>query len=249
MMSSEGGNIIVWDINKEGMEKVAREIKDQGGKVWPYYCDVTDRQMIYKVAAEVKKDVGTVDILVNNAGVVTGKFFLDTPDEDVEYNFRINVLAHFWTTKAFLSDMIKKNDGHIVTISSAAGIIGVKKLSEYCSSKFANFGYNESLRAEFLNRKLNIRTLVVSPYYIDTGMFEGVKTRFPILLPILKQEKVANKIVEAIKKNRQRLIMPWIVYTVWLLRLFPVPFFDFVANFLGINNTMDDFVGRGGTKK
>jgi all-trans-retinol dehydrogenase (NAD+) len=75
-------------------------------------------------------------------------------------------------------------------------------------------------------------------------MFEGVKTRFSFLLPILDEKKVARNIIRAIRKNKSRLLMPWIVYTVPLLRLLPVSWFDAIATFLGINNTMDEFVGR-----
>jgi all-trans-retinol dehydrogenase (NAD+) len=88
-------------------------------------------------------------------------------------------------------------------------------------------------------------TTVVCPTYIDTGMFAGVTTRFPLLLPILKEEKVANAIVRAIQMNRRQVMMPFMVKTMPLMRLLPVPAFDWVADFLGIARAMDEFVGRG----
>jgi all-trans-retinol dehydrogenase (NAD+) len=140
--------------------------------------------------------------------------------------------------------MIAANYGHIVTISSAGGVIGSALLADYSASKFGAFGFDEALRAEFNKRKLNIHTTIVCPYYINTGMFAGVKTRFSFLLPILEQEKVAERIVQAIAKKRRRLIMPLLVYSTWLLRLFPVAVFDWVATLLGVHNAMDEFSGR-----
>jgi len=131
-----------------------------------------------------------------------------------------------------------------VTIASAAGIIGVARLSDYSATKFACFGLDESLRGEFRKSRLRIHTTVVCPYFIDTGMFAGVKTRFSFLLPILKQERASARIFKAVARRRSRLLMPPLVYTVWLLRLLPVRWFDFIADLLGINRSMDKFHGR-----
>jgi len=244
LIAKEGGRIIIWDIDKEKMKEVEDKIKKAGGVAYSYYCDLSVRKNIYETAEIVKKKQGTVDVLINNAGIVSGKPFFELSDELIEKAFAVNTLAHFWTVKAFLPDMIKQNSGHIVTISSAGGLIGVNKLSDYCASKFAVFGFDESLRMEFKSRRLNIKTTVVCPYYINTGMFEGVKTRFPSILPIMDEKEASRKIVESIKKNKPRLFMPPIVYTVPLLRCLPVCVFDWVASFLGINKSMDEFKGK-----
>lgn len=69
-----------------------------------------------------------------------------------------------------------------------------------------------------------IKTLIVCPYYIKTGMFEGVQTRFPFLLPLLEPEHVARRIVQAVQRGDELVCMPPIVYAVPLLRtLLPVP--------------------------
>jgi all-trans-retinol dehydrogenase (NAD+) len=93
-----------------------------------------------------------------------------------------------------------------------------------------------------------VRTTIVCPFFIDTGMFRGVQTRFPLLLPILKSEYAARKIVAAVLKNRNRLIMPAFVYSVYLLRLLPTAVLDGAADFFGINRAMEHFTGRTETK-
>jgi all-trans-retinol dehydrogenase (NAD+) len=77
-------------------------------------------------------------------------------------------------------------------------------------------------------------------------MFTGVKTRFQWLLPILEPEYATDRIMQAIERDRCRLIMPRVVYTTFLGRMLPVRLFDGLMEFLGVNKSMDEFVGRAG---
>lgn len=157
----------------------------------------------------------------------------------------VNVLALYWVTRSFLPAMLERGSGHIVTIASAAGLLGVNKQTDYSASKHAAIGFTESLRVELKKTGYpGVRTTIVEPFYVNTGMFEGVKTRFPRVLPILDQDEVTDRIVKAIQKNRQELKMPFIVNLVPVLRLLPVDTFDRLADFFGINASMQEFVGR-----
>jgi all-trans-retinol dehydrogenase (NAD+) len=244
--------VIVWDINANAMKAMEDEARGKNIFIRGMVCDISDRNAIYSQAQKLTAEFGPVDVLVNNAGIVSkkpenvvGPAFLGIPDENIVKIMNINALSLFWTSKAFLPSMIERNSGHIVTVSSSAGIIGVKGLSDYCAGKFAAFGFDESLRMELSRMKSKIKTTVVCPFFINTGMFEGVKTRFSLLLPILKKEYVVKRIVKAVLKDKKRLIMPRFVYTVFLLRILPVSIMDAIANFLGISHAMDDFKGRG----
>lgn len=241
-----GGRMILWDINQQGLEALAAELNKQGRKVSTYVCNLSDRTAVATAAARTLEECGPVDIVINNAGIVSGKPILEASDEEIIRTFDVNTLALFWVTRAFMPDMVKRNSGHIVTLASAGGLVGTGRLTDYCSSKSAAIGFDDSLRVELKRQGLNIRTTVVCPFYIDTGMFTGVKTRFAWLLPILKPEYVANRIVNAIQKNHQRLIMPRFVYAVYPSRILPVPIFDWIMNFLGVSKSMDEFTGRAG---
>ena len=87
------------------------KIQKIGGTAFAYTVDITNRQKIYAAAKEVKQDVGTVSILINNAGIVSGSALLNTPDEKIIRTFDVNVLAHFWTIKSFMPDMILNKKG------------------------------------------------------------------------------------------------------------------------------------------
>lgn len=247
LFSRERSRIILWDVDEASIKNVAKEIQDAGGKAWIFVCDVSDKDSVYKTADQIKRDIGKVDVLVNNAGVVSGKPFLESTDEEIKKTMKINIMAHFWMVRAFLPDMIASNLGHLVTIASAAGCIGVNFLAGYCASKFAAIGFIESIRMELRKTGIDgVRTTVVCPYYINTGMFEGVKTRYKLILPILNDDFVAQKIVRAIKKDREVLNMPPLVHLIPLLKLLPVKLMDRVFDVLGISSTMDKFVGRKG---
>ena len=105
-------------------------------------------------------------------------------------------------------------------------------------------GFTSSFRNELKKEKCQVRTLLVCPFYISTGMFEGVKTKIPSLLPILKPESVADKIVEAINKGKERLILPPFAGLAGFIANSPVFLADRIENIFGINSCMDEFVGR-----
>ncbi|XP_058486185.1 epidermal retinol dehydrogenase 2-like isoform X1 [Solea solea] len=218
--ASHGTVVVLWDINQEGMKETAKLAKQSGAnKVHYYLCDCSDRNEVYRVADQVKREVGDVSILVNNAGIVTGKKFMDAPDSLIEKTVEVNSMAHFWTYKAFLPAMIANNHGHLVSIASSAGLIGVNGLADYCASKFAAVGFAESIALELLaNGKDGIKTTIVCPYFINTGMFDGCQTKWPSLLPILKPDYVAKKIIHAVLTDQVYLMMPKSIYLIASLK-------------------------------
>ena len=110
-------------------------------------------------------------------------------------------------------------------------------MKSYCMKLIENYVIISSMKSK-------IRTTVVCPFFINTGMFDGVKTRFALVLPILKKEYAVKKIVKAVLKNKKRLIMPRFVFSVYFLRLLPPAIMDLIADFFGISHAMDDFKGR-----
>ena len=238
--SAKGAHVIIWDMNKDAAARVVAEITKSGGTAEAHQIDITDRDAVMKLAVKI----GSVDVLVNNAGVVSGDWFLDLDPASIERTYRVNVLALYWMTSAFLPAMVQNNKGCVTTISSASGMLGVAKLTDYAASKFAAFGMMESLRAELRTKRSSVNTLTVCPHYIGTGMFDGVKTKFPWLLPILDEAKVAAKILRSIEKGKAMLVMPKFVHVIPIVRALPIRAFDRITDFFGVNHTMDEFRGR-----
>lgn len=239
-----GADVVLWDIDRDGLDQTLADMQSAFRLPHAYVLSVADRKAVRETAKEVEREVGPIDVVVSSAGVVSGETLVDLSEEKIERTFAVNTLALYWVAKAFLPGMIARNSGHLVTIASASGLIGVAKLSDYSASKWAAIAFDESLRAELAQSAPGVRTTVVCPYYVNTGMFTGVKSRFPWLLPILEEEYVVDRILHAVERNRRRLYLPWIVGTLPLMRVLPVPVFDRLANFLGVNVSMSKFVGR-----
>jgi len=171
-LARRGARVVVWDLDEAALERLEAEALERKLDIHGLRCDVSNRAEVYARAKETAERFGQVGLLVNNAGIVSGTKFLDTPDERIEKLMSVNAMAHFWTTKAFLPGMIERGEGHIVAISSAAGIVGVTGLADYCASKFAAFGFAEAIRMELRKTRSPVRTTIVCPFFIDTGLFE-----------------------------------------------------------------------------
>lgn len=117
-----------------------------------------------EVGQKVLSDVGTVTILVNNAGIMPHNELLKHTEGQIRKTFETNILAHFWMLEAFLPKMIENNYGHIVAVSSINGLLPIKYLVPYCSTKFAVRGLMECLFEE-LRQNSNGKSKVTSVSY------------------------------------------------------------------------------------
>ncbi|XP_063165978.1 estradiol 17-beta-dehydrogenase 11-like [Candoia aspera] len=204
--AKHGSRLVLWDINKPGVEETAEECRRLGAKAYPSVVDCSSKEEIYCAAEKVRKDVGDVTILVNNAGVASTGDLLSIQDKQIEKIFDVNILAHHWTTKAFLPAMMKNNHGHIVTVASAGGFVPTPFLVPYCSSKFAAVGFHKGFTKELSALgKDGIKTTCLCPVFLNTGLLKNPQSR---LLPILKPEEVASKLMDGILCNQKMIFMP-----------------------------------------
>lgn len=239
----KGAHVVIWDRDEAGARRVASEADAAGGRGTAIVVDLTDADAIELAAAETLM-LGPVDVLINNAGVVSGKPLTELTAAQIELTMRVNAIAPMLVTRAFLPAMRDAGRGRIVTVASAAGFIGVARQTDYAASKFAAVGFMESLRAELRKERSPITTLTVAPFYIDTGMFAGVASKVPALLPILSQARVTAEILAAIESRRALLAMPPLVRVVPALKALPTALGDWLADALGVNEGMDGFTGR-----
>ncbi|XP_065175539.1 epidermal retinol dehydrogenase 2-like [Sycon ciliatum] len=244
--------VVIWDVNRDAMNGVVQEIKDQGNSaVFSYVVDVSKNNQVYAAADKVRRDVGDVSILVNNAGLVNAPNFLNVPDERIELLMDVNATSHMWTLKAFLPAMLAKDHGHITTIASSAGLIGVSGMLDYCASKFGAVGLHESVTMEIASLgKTGVKTTLVCPYFVKTGMFEGAASRIDWLITQLTPEYASGRIVDAIRTNCKMLVMPRIIYAFIVLKaIIPTESALLISKYTGMASAMRKFVGRTGKAK
>lgn len=202
--------IALLDVNLANCQKVENEINCAGKLSKSYRCDVTNKEMVSKVFKLIEKDLGKVDILINNAGITHCKPFSQLNAEQIYKTFNVNTFSHFWTIHEVLPNMIKTGSGHIVAISSIAGLIGTANCVDYCASKFAIVGIMESLdkevHADEKNSQIHLTT--ICPLIMNTGMFQFPKTRFSSIFPICTANYSAKQVIKAIRCNDSLITIP-----------------------------------------
>lgn len=236
-------NLIIWDINPINIESTKKEL-GKLGKVWGYIVDVSDNKKVNETYVRTVNECGDIDILINSAGIITSNKTFDNQTEDeIVRTMKINTIAPMFVARAVLPDMLKRDRGHICTIASAGGMLSNPKMSVYAASKWGVIGWSDSVRIELQDMRSNVHVTTIAPYYINTGMFDGVKSR---IIPILKPEYVSRKVIRAIERNK---IFKGIPFGFHFIRFWqtvlPTRVFDFFfGQVFGIYHTMDNFTGR-----
>jgi all-trans-retinol dehydrogenase (NAD+) len=239
-----GCAVALVDVNAEALASTSEQLS-RFGSCRPYVCDIADRTAVYALAETIKADMGSVSILVNNAGIVKAAPFTELTEETIENILNVNLTAQFWTCKAFLPAMIAQDNGHVVNVASAGGILALPNLSAYCASKFGVVGLTDALRQEMKKQKANVGFTVVCPNTVGTGMFEGSKMVAGTRL--LDPEDVAADIVAGIRRNKAMVAVPSLpvkILTPLTKVLLPIRLMDRLNQMLGMWGANDTWTGR-----
>ena len=239
--------LVIWDINQQSIDDTIAELTAKG-KVVGYRVDVSDEQSVIDAAKAVKEQVGQIDILINCAGIITSnRTFENYTTAEIHSTMNINTIAPMVVALQFLPDMIARNSGHICNISSAGGLISNPKMSVYAASKWAVIGWSDSVRIELEQMGSRVKVTTIAPYYIKTGMFNGVKS--PIV-PLMKPEYAARQIIRAIEKDSLVKVVTKLIpvpyhFVRFMQGILPIRLFDWVfGEVFGIYHSMDNFTGR-----
>jgi len=249
--AQRGAHVLLWDLTQPSLDasKAAVEAATPGAKVCTAVVDLCRREAVQEAAQAAQElrwggdQALPVFCVVNNAGIVNGAPILDFTDAGILTTFQVNAISHFWTVRAFLPAMLARNEGHFVTIASVAGLIGSAALTDYCASKFAAVGLQESLHAELRSMgegASGVRASLVCPAHIKTALFDGFKQP---LLPSVSPEDVAEAIVSAVESSHVFKTVPAIAGPATLLPkvLFPTWVSDLIARMTGMDQSMASF--------
>ncbi|MFT8592168.1 MAG: SDR family NAD(P)-dependent oxidoreductase [Bifidobacterium sp.] len=254
LIVAEGGRVALWGQHKTNIQEVADELNEQYGTAshpvaFPFRVDVSQAPAVNRTAQKTIDALGGVNVVINNAGIISGRLFRELDDRSIRQTFAVNSMALFWVTKAFLNELEKHRRAHIVNVASIAGYVSVARQTDYSASKCAAVGFTNALRAELKSEHSSVKTLLVCPYYIDTGMFSGVDAGLlRRAMRMLSTEKVADAIVDAVANGKERLFVPKVGELGTLLAALPVSLADRLLDVMHANDAMAHFVGKGETK-
>jgi len=234
--------VIIWDINEAAITATVEELSNLG-KVFGHKADISSPASIDTAYEATKAACGDVDILINNAGIITNnKVFSEQTDADINRTFDINTKGAMFVALRYIKDMKARGCGHICNVTSSAGMLALPKMSLYASSKWAAIGWSESVRIELEREKSPVKITTIAPYFINTGMFDGIRSFFKIQDP----EVVARKTLSAIERELGYRGIPFSEHFIRLMQgIFPHRLFNFVfGDICGLYTVMDHFTGR-----
>ncbi len=210
LMVSKGAHVALFARNPEKLERVCNEMMnakpDLSQRITTMPVDITDMKNVSRNMEEAVKQFGKPDILVNCAGIIKADYFENISYEDFDAVMKTNVYGARNMIAALLPAM-KEKGGHIVNVSSAAGLMGMFSYTAYSTSKFALVGFSDCLRSEM--KLHNIDVSVVCPPEVKTPMNqEEAKTIPPEALAVkrlagvLEPEYVARAVIKGILKKK-----------------------------------------------
>ena len=203
-LAKEGVDIIITGRNKSSLLHAQTAISDHSEKVMYAVMDVSKRNEVDTVIAEIIEKSAPIDILINNAGIGAFGGFLELQPEQWEEIIQVNLLGVYYTTRAILPGMIARKTGDIINISSTAGLRGAPVTSAYSASKFGLLGLTESLMLEV--RKHDIRVSALTPSTVATDMAVDLKLTDGNPNKVLQAEDLAELVVALLKLNRRALL-------------------------------------------
>ncbi|MNB87559.1 3-oxoacyl-[acyl-carrier-protein] reductase FabG [compost metagenome] len=199
-LAKEGVNVGLLARTESLLKELAAEIKTYGVKAAYAAADISSKEQVDTAVEALKNELGAADILINNAGIATFGTLLEMDPEEWKGMIDVNLMGTYYVTRAVLPQLIGKNAGDIINISSTNGLNGAATSSAYSASKFAMIGLTESLAQEV--RRNNIRVSALTPSTIATDLAldlnlikENNDAKF------VQPEDIAEFIIDQLKLN------------------------------------------------
>ena len=200
-LAKEGVNVILLARTQEEIDNVAAKARALRVKALAITADVADINSVNAAVEKALSEFKTIDILINNAGIAAFGKFLELEPAAWERIIQVNLMGTYYVTRAVLPNMIDRQTGDIINISSTAGLSGNALTSAYSASKFAVLGLTDSLMQEV--RKHNIRVTALTPSTVATNMSKELNLTDGNPEKVMQAEDMAELIIAQLKLNRR----------------------------------------------
>lgn len=200
-LAKEGVNVILVSRTQADVDQLADETNDLGVKSLALSADVSDINSINSAIEKALTEFKHIDILINSAGIASFGKFLDLEPAAFERIIQVNLMGTYYATRAVIPNMIERQSGDIINISSTAGLNGNALTSAYSASKFAVLGLTDSLMQEM--RKHNIRVTALTPSTVATDMAKDLNLTDGNPEKVMQSEDIAELVVAQLKLNRR----------------------------------------------
>jgi len=200
-LAKEGVNVILVSRTQTDIDQLADETSNLGVKSLALAADVSDINSINSAVEKALSKFKTIDILINSAGIASFGKFMELEPAAWEKIIQVNLMGTYYTTRAVIPNMIERQTGDIINISSTAGLNGNALTSAYSASKFAVLGLTDSLMQEM--RKHNIRVSALTPSTVATDMAIDLNLTDGNPEKVMQSEDIAELLIAQLKLNRR----------------------------------------------
>jgi short-subunit dehydrogenase len=219
-MAKAGGRVLLLARREVELNRVATDINQAGGDAKYFVVDLTNSSSVSEVTKRIKEEVGSPDIIVNNAGSGKWRFVEETSPEEAVQMMAVPYFGTFYITHAFMPELLKRNSGHIVNISSVGSRFVWPGATAYLAARWAVRGFTEALRSDLYHTGIDVTLYesgVISSKYWEhnSGSFERVP-KMGKLIPTLTPEQVGAAIVKGVERNKRLIVVPFMMkMTYW----------------------------------
>lgn len=225
-LSKKGATLGLVARRENELRDLAERCEQAGGTARAFPCDVTDASAIQRAAEDLRSEFGHIDILIANAGIGGNNTETRALQPDaVKKVIDINLLGAVNSIHAVLPDMLKRGSGHLVAVSSLAGIRGLPKSAAYSASKAGMTALFESVRLDVQHKGVDVT--IIHPGFIKTPLTAGRHNKMPFLMEL---NDAIPLFIRAIEKKKKFAAFPWqLAGIVRLGKVFPTWIYDRVA--------------------
>jgi len=226
LFGQRGYRVVLAARRLECLEALAHEIRADEGEALPVATDVTQLRQIQNLVDSAIDQYGQIDVLFNNAGLGRSNALEDSePEKEIDLQLRVNLSGLIQTTRAVLPHMIKRRSGHIINMSSIAGLVGTPTLSVYSATKSSVRGFSEALRREVSRHGILVSAIYSGAVATEFAQHAGITGKTGIGTAralVLTPEDVARTVLRVVNRPRRAVIIPGPMRPlVWLNMLFP----------------------------
>jgi short-subunit dehydrogenase len=212
-LAKENATVVCIARSKTELDIISAEIDTLGGRGISIPFDISDLEALPDLVAQIKQTVGSIDVLINNAAIERFRPFQAYTLKDIQEISITNLLAPMELCRLFLPDMISRQSGHIVNISSGAGKRGAPFNSIYSATKAGLINWSEALRLELASNQIGVS--VVCPGVTDAGMFHALNIEAPESLRATPPVEVAEVVLQAIKQNHKEVVLDGLTHRIF----------------------------------
>lgn len=228
-LAAQKVDLLLADINQVGLARTALDARAAGVEVHAAHCDIAQTADIESLIAEAVDRWAGVDILVNNAGVTYYGITHQMPESEWDRLLAINLHGQLHLTRGLLKWMLARPQAHVLNVCSILGLVGLPRVTAYCTTKFAMVGFSESLRSEYGRQGLGVTALC--PGFVSTNLFTAARPmpgghtpKQPPRFMCATADSVARRAVRAIRGNHRRVVMEPFARLSWAAKCYaPTP--------------------------